>query len=208
MKNLVIVIATNRPQPNEKLLKSLVSFAARGTAIIQHVGTTDVALARNISLTLVHDVLKQGQHNMVLMLDDDMVFTDDDVIEVVKHAYESGRPTSACYVMANGSLVARRKNGKWMTGLGFLAVPAKVLLNLAESSETFRCPIDEHKSLDIIKFTECRIVKREWQGEDYVFCERLGGVDVVPVGVGHIKQQILKPSTPHLKDFLDGQEKT
>ncbi len=208
MKNLVIVIASNRPQPNDQLLKCLADFTARGTTIIRRNGITDVALARNISLTLVHKALKESQQNMVLMVDDDMVFTDENVIDVLKHAYQTGRPTSACYIMAGGQLVAKRKNGKWFTGLGFLAIPAMLLMELAESSETFHCPIDELNGLDIIKFTESRIVKREWQGEDYVLCERLGGVDLIPVGVGHLKQQVLMPSVPHLKPFLDEQEKT
>jgi hypothetical protein len=208
MKQLLIVMASNRPLPNEELFRSLASFTARGTSIIRRMGVTDVALARNISLTLAHNVLQQGQHNMVLMLDDDMVFTDDHVIEVLKQAYESGRPTSACYVMAGGQLVAKRKDGKWLTGLGFLAIPAKVLLKLADSSETFRCPIDEARDLNVIKFTESRIVKGEWQGEDYTLCERLGGVNLARVGVGHMKQQVIMPSVPHLKEFLDEQEKS
>jgi len=208
MKQLLIVMASNRPQPNEQLFRSLSGFAARGTAIIRRNGITDVALARNISLTLAHTVLQQGQHNMVLMLDDDMVFTDEHVIEVLKQAYESGRPTSACYIMAGGELVAKRKNGKWHTGLGFLVIPAKLLLELGDKSETFRCPIDDVRDLNVIKFTESRIVKREWQGEDYVLCERLGGVDLARVGVGHLKQQVIMPSVPHLKEFLDEQEKS
>lgn len=213
MKNLVIVIASNRPQPNDQLFKSLAGFAARGTAIIHHTGTTDVALARNISLTLTHAVLKQKKYDMVLMLDDDMVFKEEDVIDVLKHAFESGRPTSACYVLASGALAARRLHGKWNTGLGFLAIPSQILLALGDVSEKFRCPIEGvAKSLDIIEFAESRIANtaegREWQGEDFVLCERLGGVNLVPVSVGHLKQQILQASVEHLKPFLEAQEKT
>lgn len=211
MKNLVIVIASNRPQPNDQLFKSLARFAAHGTAIIHHVGTSDVALARNISLSLTYSVLQQKKHDMVLMLDDDMVFGDDDVVQVLKHAFESGRPTSACYVLAGGALAARRKNGKWSTGLGFLAIPAKLLLELGDNSEAFECPHEGSKTLRVLEFTESRIVKvdgkREWQGEDFVFCERLGGVDLVPVSVGHLKQQVLRPSQEHLKPFLEEQER-
>src|SRR4030095_9171090 len=146
MKNLVIVMASNRPQPNGQLFKSLATFIAHGTAIIHHVATTDVALARNISLSLTHNLLQQKKHDMVLMLDDDMVFTDDEVVLVLKHAFESGRPTSACYVLANGALSARRREGKWFTGLGFLAIPAKLLLELGDNSEAFECPFDDSKS--------------------------------------------------------------
>lgn len=211
MKNLIIVVASNRPQPNDQLFKSLAGFAARGTAIIHHVGTTDVALARNISLSLACNVLQQKKHDMVLMLDDDMVFSDDEVIAVLKHAYESGRPTSACYVLASGALAARRRDGKWSTGLGFLAIPAKLLLEVAANSEPFQCPHEGSKIMEVLEFTESRIVKvggkREWQGEDFVLCQRLGGVDLVPVAVGHLKQQVLRPSQEHLKGFLEETER-
>lgn len=212
MKNLLIVIASNRAQPNDRLFKSLASFAARGTAIIHHTGTTDVALARNVSLTLAHTVLLQNQHDMVLMLDDDMVFNDNHVIEVLDYAYHSKRPTSACYVLSSGALAARRRNGKWMTGLGFLAIPSKVLLDLAEQSLRFTCPLEGAvKSTDIIQFTETRLApvgdKLEWQGEDFVFCERLGGVNLVPVSVGHLKQQVLQAASEPLKQFLEEQER-
>jgi hypothetical protein len=212
MKQLVIVIASNRPQPNEQLFKSLARFAAHGTAIVHHTGTTDVALARNISLSLTYNLLQQGKHNMVLMLDDDMVFSDDEVVLVLKHAYESERPTSACYVLASGSLAARRRNGKWSTGLGFLAIPAKLLLELGSNSPEFECPYEGSKSMTVREFTGPRITtkpdgKREWQGEDFVLCERLGGVDLIPVSVGHVKQQVLRPSQGHLKSFLEKQER-
>jgi len=213
MKNLLIVIASNRAQPNDRLFKSLASFAAHGTAIVHHVGTTDVALARNISLTLACSVLEQGKHNVVLMLDDDMVFDDAHVVEVLKHVFESGRPTSACYVTASGALAANRKNGKWFTGLGFLAIPTRLLLELGTNSRKFFCRTGGLEHLEIIEFTEARIVERpdgrnEWQGEDYVFCERLGGVDLVPVAVGHLKPQVLQPSAEHLKPFLEEQERS
>lgn len=213
MKNLLIVIASNRAQPNDQLFKSLAGFAAHGSAIIHHTGTTDVALARNISLTLAHRVLQQQKHDAVLMLDDDMVFTEQHVIDVLHAMFESKRPTSACYVLASGALAARRREGKWSTGLGFLAIPSPVLWELGNASKKFVCPIEGFaKSMDIIEFTESRIVdgadgKREWQGEDFVLCERLGGVNLVPVAVGHLKQQVLKASQEHLKSFLEEQEK-
>jgi hypothetical protein len=211
MQNLLIVIASNRAQPNDGLLKSLVGFASRGTAIIHHTGTTDVALARNISLTLVYSVLQQKKHDIVLMLDDDMIFTDTNVIAVIRGAFESNRPTSACYVTAEGLLAARWKNSMWFTGLGFLAIPSAKVLALGDASQKFVCPISGvAKGMDIIQFTESRIVEtdnaREWQGEDYVLCERLGGVNLIPISVGHLKQKVLQPSAEHLKSFLEEQE--
>jgi hypothetical protein len=147
------------------------------------------------------------------MLDDDMVFTAEHVIDVLKCAYETGRPTSACYVLSSGNLAARRKNGKWSTGLGFLAIPAKILLELGDNSETFQCPIEGAQGVEVIEFTQTRITKtkegkREWQGEDFVLCERLGGVNLAPICVGHLKQRVLQASQEHIKGFLAEQEKT
>lgn len=213
MRNLLIVIASNRAQPNDSLFKNLAGFAARGTAIIHHVGTTDVALARNVSLTMAHAVLQQQKHDMVLMLDDDMVFNDSHVNAILGAAAQSMRPTSACYVMASGALAARRRNRKWLTGLGFLAIPSDVLCALADDSPRFKCPLDGAiNQLEIIEFTGTRIVThedgtREWQGEDFVFCERLGGINLAPVSVGHLKPKVLQPSPDHIKAFLDEQEK-
>lgn len=213
MRNLLIVIASNRAQPNDSLFKNLAGYAARGSAIIHHVGTTDVALARNISLTLAYAVLKQNQHDVVLMLDDDMVFSESHVNTILAAASTSKRPTSACYVMASGALAARRRNGRWLTGLGFLAIPSKVLLELGDASPRFKCPLDGAVNhLDIIEFTQTRITTlengtREWQGEDFVLCERLGGINLAPVSVGHLKPQVLQPSPDHIKAFLEEQEK-
>lgn len=197
MKNTVIVVSTNR-QIFEKTAVCIDRLTAAGARVLIQRGSACVAAARNIALSGACEYLRAHENvDTVLMVDDDMLFTLEHAVSVVAAARFNGVATSAMYATLVTTLAAMRlpraasETQRWLTGLGFIAVPRALLLALEASSETFsfyKQPFRE--------FTWACVEDGLWMSEDFRLTKRLGGAHLLPVAVGHLKTLPLYPD-PH-----------
>jgi hypothetical protein len=196
MKNVVVAVASNRPIP-AATQQALASLRAAGAAHHNVEGSSDVAFARNVMLSLlVHTMRADPARDVALLVDDDMVFNVDQARELCAHAVAKQCAASAIYPTAVGEIAANSRlcpvRGKWLTGLGFFAIPRAALFALADASPAF----DWRPGINLWEFTTsslhelCHLDDQPepyWLGEDYWLCIRLGGVDLLPISVGHLK---------------------
>jgi hypothetical protein len=197
--NLVVVLVSNRPIDPD----AYGCITRLRSPIVAQRDCADIALGRNLALSGVCDLARVNKFDCALLVDDDMVFTVDDVKLLTEHAMASGVATSACYVGASGEhLMAAPWEGRWITGLGLVAIPMPLLLEVHTKAPHFTNKMLPGR--DIAAFCSSGIIDGVWYSEDFQLCMRLGGVDLLPeVCVGHIKKRILKPTTEQVQDFLD-----
>ena len=191
MKTTMVLMSSNRelePQTKETCRELQQAGAMR----LVETGSTDVALARNRALSFACEKLREyPERDVVLMLDDDMAVPLDTAERVVSVARELGVATSAIYATKGSKLAGCRwaeKPGRWLVGLGCVAVPSRLLLELEERSDSF-----EFAGHFFSQFTWSAAEQGQWIGEDYRLCRRLGGVLLLPVAVGHVKKGELWP---------------
>jgi hypothetical protein len=126
---------------------------------------------------------------VVLMLDDDMDVEAGTAQTLVDAARERGKACAAAYATRTSKLAATRwQDGLWMVGLGCVAIPAALLLELEQRSESFEMSGKVYSA-----FTWCGAEHGHWIAEDYRLSLQLGGVHLLPLGVGHIKKGSIWP---------------
>lgn len=210
MKEVLVVCSSNRAVEYETtvLLSSLLSL---GAGYAEQRNSADVCFARNYALTIVLEVLKKGDRKFdtVFMLDDDMYCDTDTVKKLVDASQHHKTACSGQYISSKGKAVAKLWPAgssavksvlpRYLTGIGCLAIPANMVLELAEKSEQY-CYDDDDPNKLVTEFTwsggdisPFGTGRREWVGEDYRLCMRLGGVILCPYKVAHIKKQLMIP---------------
>jgi hypothetical protein len=147
---------------------------------------------------------------MILCVDDDMTFSPTDAQRLVDLARAAQWPTSAIAVKQDGALAMRPATAEhtgerpyWYTGLACMAIPraelARVALELdgAPKLSGIRqwCQTGEHP-----------FFPGEWVGEDLWFCSHWGGVEVAPIGFGHLKWIPLVPEDATIAAVLGTSE--
>ena len=184
-----------------------------GWATYIQTGCADVALARNIALTAIVDQVPDDDQHAILMVDDDIVFTLQDAERICAMACDTGQAVSAIYSTSDGKLPAMQLKPKYseaetmfLTGLGFLAIPANCFHELAYDSEK-----TTHEGRELIVFTWTAPANWDerqshenlsmWISEDYRLTLRLGGVLLAKLGVGHLKQVPLYPDKETIERF-------
>lgn len=206
MKKTLMVISTNRGLHPETL-EAVRACRNAGARLVQQHGASDVSLARNHALSMAKRALEldEGKDiDAILMIDDDMVFTLNDAQRLVDRIRETGAPASATYVQVGGALAASRmtpwctveegeqpqpmRPGSWHVGLGFVAFGAGALLELAADSNEFNL-----RGETCWEFTRSRAVAGDYISEDYCLSRRLGGVELLPLEVGHLKMTAIYP---------------
>lgn len=192
-EKVLIVVSTNRGVSNQTRV-CIEALRAKGAQYIEQQGCSDVALARNIALSQAVQELKGIE--TVLMIDDDVIFTVGDAEKIITSSQGKKLPTGGCVVTAHGKFSGKplTKN-KWLTGLSFLAVPANMLLELASRSKVVQL-----NDTSCYIFTWCGVEDKSWMGEDYRLLQRLGGAQILPVRIGHLKLIPMWPAE-------EGQEK-
>lgn len=192
----------------------LVQASQQGAIILTQRGSSDVALARNIALMGACNKLRElgSARDTVLMVDDDMVWTPGAAQKLVSRSRE-GVAVSAIYstyraddetVSIAAQLIPNTRpketwiRGSWVTGLGFIAIPAELLLELEQNSETWLFREERRPA-----FTWAGPKYDRWWSEDYCLCERLGGVELNDVRVGHIKRVPLWPTDELVFDLRE-----
>lgn len=172
-------------------------------------GSSDVAHARNTTLSTLLDLMRSPEHaerDVVLLIDDDMVFNVAQAQQVIDHARATGCPASGVYPTAAAEIAASTRwapPGKWFVGLGFLAIPRALIERLAAESPYF-----ERRGRRIYEFTNSALHEVDgelrWYGEDYWLCKRLGGVDLLPIAIGHLKMIPLTVDEETLRKVREG----
>lgn len=188
--------------------KAIVALMEAGALYIDQCGSADVSLARNIALSGACKALRssaQGPRDVVLMVDDDMLFTVTDAEDLAEHARRTNVAASAMYATTLGTLAATRlqtpegEPQRWAAGLGLLAIPGPLLLELQDRSEAFEFMNEPHHG-----FTWSHAANGNYWSEDYTLCRRLGGVHLLPIAVGHIKLVPLYPDEETIACIRDG----
>lgn len=200
MKKTLIVMSSNR-EMEKQTLATVNALAALGAARLMEVGSSDVAFARCRALSFACEHLRNmPERDVVLMLDDDMEVPSSTAQAVVDHARTTGKAGAAAYATITAKLAATRwKDGLWMVGLGCVAIPRALLLELEASSDSF-----ELNGKAYTAFTWSAAEKGVWVAEDYRLSQRLGGVHLLPLGVGHIKKGSLWPDDETLALIAKG----
>ncbi len=204
MKSTIVLMSTNRGM--EKQTKaSVMALREAGAIFLQETGSADVAFARCRALSWACDQLReQPERDMVLMMDDDMEVPLSVAQELADKARELGRATSAVYATLAEKIAAHRWQeapGLWLVGLGCVAIPRQVLLELEERSESFEGSNGKYYTA----FTWCGPRQGSWVAEDFQLCINLGGVHLCPLAVGHIKKGSLWPDEETLQLLAKGE---
>jgi hypothetical protein len=213
VKRTIVVCSYNRPiqEPTRRAILKLIEM---GAGYMPQSGLADVALARNVALTgacaglrttntarkkhleelgltasEIRERYEAEKRDMVLMVDDDMLFEPEQAQELIDHARATGVAASAIYATLASAIAGMRspdspegERQRWYTGLGLLAVPAEALFQLERDSERFELRIGTQTA-----FTQSAMNAGYWMSEDFTLCKRLGGVHLLPVSVGHLK---------------------
>jgi hypothetical protein len=213
MKKTLVVCSSNRGM-QERTRRSVQALQAEGALFSLQEGTADVAFARNQALSWTCELLRSsatqlesGSRDLVLMVDDDMVFSVEAVGTLAEYARKTGHPASAVYCSKGGYITAARMDQpfpdgvlRWRVGLGLLAIPARLLLELERDARKF-----QHLGKELTEFCFTGVRGHEWIAEDYCLCERLGGVALLPVEAGHLKTVMLLPEQGTLDRIARGE---
>ena len=191
MKNTIVVVSSNREM--EKATKeTLQQLADLGALILLETGSSDVAFARCRALSWACETLREHpERDVVLMLDDDMDVPTETAQTLFQEALIRGRACSAVYATLNSKVAAARwpeRPGLWLVGLGCVAIPRALLLELEERAESF-----EVNGRFYSAFTWSGPEDGSWIAEDFRLSKNLGGVHLCPLAVGHIKKGALWP---------------
>lgn len=207
MQSTMIVCSYNRPM-QEGTRAVFQRLTRSGAAYVSQTGSADVALARNIALTgalrSIRSIASRAGTWVILMVDDDMTFTEEQAQVVVDEARRTGVACAAMYATTKGTLAASRlapvpgQRQRWLAGLGLLAIPLPLLLDVEARSTVFELDDGPHT-----EFTWSACDDGKWYSEDYLLCRRLGGVYLLPVGVGHLKTVPLYPDQQTIDAIRD-----
>lgn len=156
-------------------------------------GQACIDRARSIAFDQAFDAFRmEPSLDVLLCIDDDMIFEPSDAQRLVDMARSSGRPVAARAVNSHGELAARPHGAWYVTGLAFIAFPKQRFVELGQGLPRLGgirewCHTGRHP-----EFPD------QWIGEDYWLCAAFGGVALAPFGVGHMKPAILRPTLPGL----------
>lgn len=208
MKNTLLVISSNREWEHETK-ESVQVLRSAGAKLLHESGSSCVTFARNRALSLACEALRGAcdDCDTVLMLDDDMQVSLEAAQLVVEATRLTGVPAAAAYATIVGTLAATRWHDAptskveklWLTGLGCLAIPVPRLLELERESASFAM-----RGKVYSEFTWTGAEAGEWVAEDFRLCMQLGGVQLLPLAVGHIKKWPIWPDDDTLARIAKG----
>lgn len=207
MKNTVVLLSTNRGI-FDKTQTCLDLLAVEGVSdVLVQKGSPCVALARNLALYSACQYLRaHAEVDTVLMVDDDMLFNVEQAHAVVDHSRLTGVPASAMYATLLTTIAGVRysktdDDERWLMGLGFIAIPRKLLLWLESESELFHYYKQPYR-----EFTWACAENGVWMAEDFRLTIRLGGVHLLPIAVGHLKIIPIYPDTRMVQRIKDNEK--
>jgi len=203
MKKTILLISTNRELESETK-QTVAEFHKHGIRRLMETGSADVAFARNRALSFACEQLREWPDvETILMMDDDMAIQAADAQRLIDRSRELGRAVSGVYATKTSKLAAARwpeRPGLWLVGLGCVAIPRAMLLELEALSESF-----ETAGRFMSEFTWTCAENGGWVAEDFRLSMRLGGVHLEPVALGHIKKGVLLPDEETLAAVAKGE---
>jgi len=210
MKQTLIVMSAYTGEMEPETRESLTVLRRAGAGFLMQAGVPDVAVARCQALSFACEALRgeAADRDVVLMLDDDMEVELETAQTVVTQARIRKCATAAAYATKMSTLAGTRWKagptpGRWLVGLGCVAIPKRLLFELEAQSESF-----EIRGKAYSAFTWCGPEKGTWIAEDYRLSMRLGGVALLPVAAGHIKKTTLLPDDDTLRRIAQDEELT
>jgi len=216
LEKTVIAIPTHRGLTNAPTKECVRQLVAAGAEMRVGTGLADLAGGRSWLLSRCLESAEAQGRTCILCVDDDMVFTVADANKLIEFALEHNVAASAMYPTAEGRLAATRyvtkRQGaltveRFKVGLGFCAVPVKLLQSVRDS---FPGPASYTENGTIYPFCESRArydrEPAEWVAEDYDFSEKLGGVVLLPIAVGHLKTVPLYADQVTMERIANGEE--
>jgi hypothetical protein len=138
-----------------------------------------------------------------LLIDDDMSFSRAQAELVVGECLERARPVSAIYATNSAAMAhTRRPDGTWLSGLGFMAVQRAHLERVALAMGT----VVAINGAPLYPFCQCGLKGKgnAWWSEDYWFSDLMGGVDLLPMAVAHLKKIPLTADAHTIDRVLSG----
>lgn len=198
MKHTLVVVTSNR-NVEKRTAQCLDLLVQRGAGRLDVDDIGDVTLARNVALTRALLLLQRegSRFDCVLLVDDDMVFSGEQAQQLVDYVRHNMKPASAAYVLGNGrDAFTHYQFDRWTTGAGFLCLHRQHLEKLAIEARRGRPVRGSTEWL----FEFCTSGFRQegvdlvWEPEDTSLTRRLGGVVLLPIGVGHVKRSVFRPS--------------
>jgi len=190
------IVTPSRTGVNARTRAAIEACEKLGAKRLGVEGVSDVAAARNILLT---QAVQLGHGlDVLLLVDEDMLFTVEQATTVATAARESQQAVSGTYITNAGKLAhTPRDDGLWLSGLGFLAVPMPLMQRLATALGL----VQGLNGMQFIPFCQSRVKEgsRRWFSEDYWFCDSLGGVRLLPVPIKHLKVVELSPDPRQLE---------
>lgn len=203
MKRTLIVMSSNR-ELEKPTKQTIAALSKLGAIRLFETGSSDVTFARNRALSATCNHLREfPDRDVVLMMDDDMVVPSEVAQRLADEARASGVACSAAYATATAYLAGcrwKKKPGRWLVGLGCVAIPRALLLELEARAEAF-----EVNGEVLHEFTWSSAEGGEWFSEDYRLCMNLGGVVLLPLGVGHVKKGEIWPDDLTLERIQNGE---
>lgn len=194
-----LVLCVTYTRPTEETEACLEALELDGGAIVRVTGGANICRARSVAFDRALAVM-QAEHDdvfdTVLCVDGDVTFAPKQARAAVLVSIEQRAPVAAPYVLRDGAWCCRPwREGRWLAGLGFLAVPRALLEQRAAELAPLGgirpwCLTGEHPELP-----------GEWTGEDFWFCLHWGGAVVLPSPVGHVKPVPLVPSLASWEAF-------
>jgi hypothetical protein len=199
MKSTLVVMSSNR-ELERQTKHTLQQLTGLGATLLMETGSSDVAYARCRALSWACAKLREyPDWDVVLMLDDDMEVPAETAQALADKARELGRACSAVYATLSSKVAATRWAGHpelWLVGLGCIAIPRTLLLELEQRAEAFELNGKICKA-----FTWCGPENGVWIAEDFRLSINLGGVHLCPLPVGHIKKGSLWPDDETLNQL-------
>lgn len=199
MKN-TLILATSHRGLSDETYECIMATECPNVLKVKGIACVDRARCIAFDRALAALALPQATDiDMVLAVDDDMVFSAVDAQRLCDAARLARHPTSARYCTRSGATAGTKlepgKNGapltaiqeRWAFGLGFMAIPRVSLERVAPT---------------LPRVAELRMWAQngahplwpgKWISEDIWFCTHFGGVELAPIDVGHLKTVVLYP---------------
>jgi hypothetical protein len=211
MKKTILVVSSNREIALETQ-RCIAAIKQAGAPLILERGSSDPAQARNSALTEACDMLRlyPDVYDTILMLDDDIICPLDAAQTVVDESRRLGFACSAMYITAGKKLAGGRwappegrewpegLKRRWCMGLGCMAIPARLLLELEQRTDSYS--VGERV---VSEFCWSRAEGGHWIAEDYRLCRQLGGVHLLPLAVGHLKVWPIYPDAESVAAVME-----
>lgn len=202
-KTLILVVTHRGVSPETRSCIEALQCPSK----LEITGNANICKARSIAFDQALAATEGTPIDTLLCIDDDMVFSRENAQRVVDRSRVANWPVSAVAVTRDGVLAAvpvppmpSQPRKLWYTGLAFMAVPRQLLVTVGNVLEARKERLDGIRPWCLTG--EHPFFPGRWTGEDFWFCAHFGGVELAPIGVGHLKWMPLVPDETSIAAIL------